>query len=100
MGNDHITIAEMKEKAGEDESRDIRRVDLNDRAYGDTKEVKGVEEESDESEEEEFKEETKEEKEDDPEYFDTFPIVEELGYHEWLLKNPRPPWVSAKARKG
>nr|GEU96027.1 protein kinase-like domain, concanavalin A-like lectin/glucanase domain protein [Tanacetum cinerariifolium] len=24
----------------------------------------------------------------------------ELGYHEWLLKNPRPPWVKAKTRTG
>ncbi|GJU57922.1 hypothetical protein Tco_1235688, partial [Tanacetum coccineum] len=34
--------------------------------------------------------------EDDPEYFDTFFTVEELSSHEWLLKKPRPPWVSAK----
>ncbi|GJV94814.1 hypothetical protein Tco_1546391 [Tanacetum coccineum] len=37
-----------------------------------------------------------EEEEDDLEYFDTFPTIEELGFHEWLLKNPRPSWVSAK----
>ncbi|GKB03196.1 hypothetical protein Tco_0831285 [Tanacetum coccineum] len=36
----------------------------------------------------------------DPEYFDTFPTIEDLGYHEWLLKNPRPPWVSAKVKMG
>ncbi|GJX61122.1 protein kinase-like domain, concanavalin A-like lectin/glucanase domain protein [Tanacetum coccineum] len=39
-----------------------------------------------------------EEEEDDLEYFDTFPNIEELGYHEWLLKNPRPSCVNAKVR--
>nr|GEY59054.1 hypothetical protein [Tanacetum cinerariifolium] len=29
-----------------------------------------------------------EEEEGDLEYFDTFPTMKELGYHEWLLKNP------------
>ncbi|GKE89415.1 hypothetical protein Tco_1566890 [Tanacetum coccineum] len=48
--------------------------------------------------EKEFKEETKgeteeEEEEDNLEHFDTFPTMKELRYHEWLLKNPRPPWV-------
>ncbi|GJX23864.1 hypothetical protein Tco_0228309 [Tanacetum coccineum] len=38
-------------------------------------------------------EETEEEEEDDSEYFDTFPTVEELGYHEWILKIPRPAWL-------
>ncbi|GJU49167.1 hypothetical protein Tco_1218722 [Tanacetum coccineum] len=37
-----------------------------------------------------------EEEEDDLEYFDTFPTIEELGYHKWLLKNPRPSRVNAK----
>nr|GEZ51260.1 hypothetical protein [Tanacetum cinerariifolium] len=50
--------------------------------------------------EEEFKEETedeiKEEEEVSLKYFDTFPIMKELRYHKWLLKNPRPPWVEAK----
>nr|GEV93700.1 reverse transcriptase domain-containing protein [Tanacetum cinerariifolium] len=27
------------------------------------------------------------------EYFDTFLTMEELEYHEWLLKYPKPPWV-------
>nr|GEU34091.1 hypothetical protein [Tanacetum cinerariifolium] len=48
--------------------------------------------------EEETKGETKEEEEDNPEHFDTFPTIKELRYHEWLLKNPRPPWVKAKIR--
>ncbi|GKC72165.1 hypothetical protein Tco_1118048, partial [Tanacetum coccineum] len=46
---------------------------------------------SDDEIEEEF-----EEEEDELEYFDTFPTIEELGYHKWLMKNPRPSWVSAK----
>ncbi|GJZ76603.1 protein kinase-like domain, concanavalin A-like lectin/glucanase domain protein [Tanacetum coccineum] len=54
--------------------------------------------------EEEFKEETEdeteEEDEDNPEYFKTFPTMKELGYHKWLLRNPRPPWVKAKIRTG
>ncbi|GJZ42501.1 hypothetical protein Tco_0589387 [Tanacetum coccineum] len=54
--------------------------------------------------EEEFKEETKdeieEEEEDSPKHFDTFPTMKVLRYHEWLLKNPRPPWVKAKVRTG
>ncbi|GKE38886.1 hypothetical protein Tco_1462291, partial [Tanacetum coccineum] len=41
-------------------------------------EVEEVEMESEEPEEE-IKEETEEEEEDDPEYFDTFPTIEELG---------------------
>nr|GEY61404.1 protein kinase-like domain, concanavalin A-like lectin/glucanase domain protein [Tanacetum cinerariifolium] len=45
--------------------------------------------------EKEVKEETKgkaeEEKEDNLKHFDTFLTMKELRYHEWLLKNPRPP---------
>ncbi|GJQ89471.1 hypothetical protein Tco_0000610 [Tanacetum coccineum] len=41
--------------------------------------------------EEETEEEIKEEEEDSPKHFDTFPTMKELRYHEWLLKNPRPP---------
>ncbi|GJT75238.1 hypothetical protein Tco_1041963 [Tanacetum coccineum] len=51
---------------------------------------------------EEFEEETKEEIEEEEEYspkrFDTFQTMKKLRYHEWLLKNPRPPWVKAKVR--
>ncbi|GKC12811.1 hypothetical protein Tco_1009593 [Tanacetum coccineum] len=32
------------------------------------------------------------------EYFDTFPTMEELEYHEWLLKYPKLSWVKAKIR--
>ncbi|GKB76590.1 hypothetical protein Tco_0943485, partial [Tanacetum coccineum] len=42
--------------------------------------------------------ELEEEEDDDLEYFNTFPSMKELEYHEWLLKNPRPPWVRAKIR--
>ncbi|GJW70886.1 MAK10-like protein [Tanacetum coccineum] len=44
--------------------------------------------ESEEEFEEETEEETEEEEEDNPEHFDVFPTMKELGYHEWLLKNP------------
>ncbi|GJX79851.1 hypothetical protein Tco_0328000 [Tanacetum coccineum] len=32
------------------------------------------------------------------EYFNTFPTLEELGYHEWLLKYPKPYWVKENIR--
>nr|GEY09200.1 protein kinase-like domain, concanavalin A-like lectin/glucanase domain protein [Tanacetum cinerariifolium] len=50
--------------------------------------------------EEETKGEAKEEKEYNPEHFDTFLTMKELRYHEWLLKNPRPPWMKVKIRTG
>ncbi|GJW49241.1 hypothetical protein Tco_0090592 [Tanacetum coccineum] len=56
--------------------------------------------ESEEEVKEETEEEAKEEEEGNPEHFDTFPTINELRYHEWLLKNPRPPWVKAKIRTG
>ncbi|GJX59879.1 hypothetical protein Tco_0291269 [Tanacetum coccineum] len=53
--------------------------------------------------EEEFKEETEEEikkeEEDNLKCFDIFTTMKELGYHEWLLKNPRPPWVIFDEKK-
>ncbi|GJT38734.1 hypothetical protein Tco_0938599 [Tanacetum coccineum] len=54
--------------------------------------------ESEKEVDEETKGETEEEEDDDPEHFDTFPTMKKLRYHEWLLKNPRPPWVKAKIR--
>ncbi|GJS52488.1 hypothetical protein Tco_0625850 [Tanacetum coccineum] len=66
-------------------------------------------EEADETDEEveskkevegEIEGETNEEEEGDPEHFDTFPTMKELRYHEWLLKNPRAPWVKAKIITG
>ncbi|GJZ54121.1 hypothetical protein Tco_0609006 [Tanacetum coccineum] len=56
-----------------------------------------VEEETEEEAEEEAEE---EEEEGNPEHFDTFLTMNELRYHEWLLKNPRPPRVKAKIRTG
>ncbi|GJR99581.1 hypothetical protein Tco_0316090 [Tanacetum coccineum] len=41
-----------------------------------------------------------EEEEEDGEYFNSFPTMEELTHHEWLLKNPRPPWVKVRIRAG
>ncbi|GJX68234.1 hypothetical protein Tco_0303961 [Tanacetum coccineum] len=62
-------------------------------------ESKKKREESDEEiKDEEIEEETKEEEEDDPQYFNTPPMIEEPSYHEWLLKNPRPPSVNAKIK--
>ncbi|GKA63905.1 zinc finger, CCHC-type containing protein [Tanacetum coccineum] len=54
--------------------------------------------ESEEEFEEENEEEPKEKEEDNLEHFDAFPTMKELGYHEWLLKNPWSPWVKAKIR--
>ncbi|GJW71074.1 protein kinase-like domain, concanavalin A-like lectin/glucanase domain protein [Tanacetum coccineum] len=64
-------------------------------------EVKKVieEEESEFETDEEVKEILKEEEEDeDDENFNSFPTMKELSHHEWLLKNPRPPWVKARIR--
>nr|GEZ11615.1 hypothetical protein [Tanacetum cinerariifolium]GFA87029.1 hypothetical protein [Tanacetum cinerariifolium] len=36
----------------------------------------------------------------DIEWLDTFPTLEELGYHAWILKYPKPSWVKAKIRTG
>ncbi|GJZ14620.1 protein kinase-like domain, concanavalin A-like lectin/glucanase domain protein [Tanacetum coccineum] len=59
------------------------------------------EEESEVEIDEEVEEILKEEEEDeDDENFSSFPTMEELTYHEWLLKNPRPPWVKARIRAG
>ncbi|GJW96088.1 hypothetical protein Tco_0177896 [Tanacetum coccineum] len=63
---------------------------------------KEVEEEESEFETDEEVEEIIEEEEDegDGENFNSFPTMEELTHHEWLLKNPRPPWVKARIRAG
>ncbi|GJS86158.1 protein kinase-like domain, concanavalin A-like lectin/glucanase domain protein [Tanacetum coccineum] len=66
-------------------------------------EVKEVidEEESEVETDEEIEEILEEEEEDeDGEYFNSFPTMEELTHHEWLLKNPRLPWVKARIRAG
>ncbi|GJY77030.1 protein kinase-like domain, concanavalin A-like lectin/glucanase domain protein [Tanacetum coccineum] len=51
--------------------------------------------------EEESKFETDKEVEEileEDENFNSFPTMKELSHHEWLLKNPRPPWVKARIR--
>ncbi|GJU55977.1 hypothetical protein Tco_1229691 [Tanacetum coccineum] len=59
-----------------------------------------IEEEESEFETDEEVEEILKEEEDveNSEDFDLFPTMKELTYHEWLLKNPRPPWVKARIR--
>ncbi|GJW74830.1 hypothetical protein Tco_0134200 [Tanacetum coccineum] len=61
-----------------------------------------IEEEESKFEIDEEVEEIIEEEEDkeDGENFNSFPTMEELTHHEWLLKNPRPPWVKARIRVG
>ncbi|GJS76671.1 hypothetical protein Tco_0726552 [Tanacetum coccineum] len=52
------------------------------------------EEESEFKTDEEVEEIFEEEEEDeDNENFNSFLTMKELSYHEWLLKNPRPPWI-------
>ncbi|GJS06560.1 MAK10-like protein [Tanacetum coccineum] len=60
-------------------------------------EEKESEFETDEEIEEVFEE---EEEDEDDENFNSFPTMKELSHHEWLLKNPRPPWVKEKIRAG
>nr|GEV58945.1 MAK10-like protein [Tanacetum cinerariifolium] len=59
-----------------------------------------IEEEESEFETDEEVEEIHEEEEEneDDENFNSFPTMKELSHHEWLLKNPRPPWVKARIR--
>ncbi|GJW14661.1 protein kinase-like domain, concanavalin A-like lectin/glucanase domain protein [Tanacetum coccineum] len=59
-----------------------------------------IEEEESEFETDEEVEEIIEEEEDegDGKNFNSFPTMEELTHHEWLLKNPRPSWVKARIR--
>ncbi|GJR15263.1 protein kinase-like domain, concanavalin A-like lectin/glucanase domain protein [Tanacetum coccineum] len=54
--------------------------------------------ETDEEVEEILKDEEEEEDDKDGENFNSLPTMEELTRHEWLLKNPRPPWVKARIR--
>ncbi|GJZ74194.1 hypothetical protein Tco_0638340 [Tanacetum coccineum] len=56
--------------------------------------------ESKEEVKKETEEEAEEEEEGNPKHFDIFPTMNELRYHKWILKNPRPPWVKAKIRTG
>ncbi|GJX38279.1 hypothetical protein Tco_0251582 [Tanacetum coccineum] len=49
--------------------------------------------ETDEEVEEILEDEEEEGEDEDDEYFNLFPTMEELTHHEWLLKNPRPPFA-------
>ncbi|GKA77469.1 hypothetical protein Tco_0783930 [Tanacetum coccineum] len=76
----------------EDEAKEERSVESSATEYKNHEiTVKAEEVESEVEFEEETEEEIKEEDEDNPGNFDTFPTMKELRYHEWLLKNPRPP---------
>ncbi|GKE44221.1 hypothetical protein Tco_1471505 [Tanacetum coccineum] len=102
---DHPTKEELQSKGiKKDEAEEEERVNPSATEYKDHDMTIKAEEEVEEESEEEFKEETEdeteEEDEDNPEYFKTFPTMKELGYHEWLLRNPRPPWVKAKISTG
>ncbi|GKD22481.1 hypothetical protein Tco_1224184, partial [Tanacetum coccineum] len=61
-----------------------------------------IKEEESEFETDEEVEEIIKEEEDEGygENFNSFPTMKELTHHEWLLKNPRPPWVKARIRAG
>nr|GEY53353.1 protein kinase-like domain, concanavalin A-like lectin/glucanase domain protein [Tanacetum cinerariifolium] len=50
--------------------------------------------------EEILEDEEEEEEDEDGENFNSFPTMEELTHHEWLLGNPRLPWVKARIRVG
>ncbi|GKF13571.1 hypothetical protein Tco_0055033, partial [Tanacetum coccineum] len=64
------------------------------------KEVKEVfeDEECEMEKEKEVKEvlddKTEEEKDDDTKYYNSPPAIKELVYHEWLLENPQPYWIT------
>ncbi|GJU92314.1 zinc finger, CCHC-type containing protein [Tanacetum coccineum] len=82
-----IVILSKGDKVREEENVKTNATEYNDHEMTVKVEEK-VEEESEDKFEEEIEEE--EEEEEDVEYFDTFPSLDELRYHEWLLKNPRP----------
>ncbi|GKC50164.1 hypothetical protein Tco_1072909 [Tanacetum coccineum] len=85
----------------EDEVREEENVKPNAIEYNDHEMTSKAEEKVEEEREDEFEEEIEkeeEEDEEDVEYFDTIPNLEELRYHEWLLKYPKPSWINAKIR--
>ncbi|GJY55234.1 hypothetical protein Tco_0446898 [Tanacetum coccineum] len=85
----------------EDKVRKEENVKPNATEYNDHDMTAKAEEKVEEESKDEFKEEIEEEEEEeeeDVEYFDSFPSLEELRYHEWLLKYPKPSWVNAKIR--
>ncbi|GJR71312.1 hypothetical protein Tco_0083677, partial [Tanacetum coccineum] len=82
----------------EDEVKEEENVKPNATEYNDHEMTAKVEEKVEEESEDEFEEEIEEEEEkeeEDVEYFDSFPSLEELRYHEWLLKYPKPSWEQA-----
>nr|GEV28724.1 MAK10-like protein [Tanacetum cinerariifolium] len=83
----------------EDKVREEENVKPNATEYNDHEKAAKAEEKDEEESEDEFEEEIKEEEEDDVEYFDTFHSLEDLRYHEWLLKYPKPSWVNAKINR-
>ncbi|GKA93996.1 hypothetical protein Tco_0815982 [Tanacetum coccineum] len=95
----HIEKGELKRKGIKSPSKLFSpkhhartRLKHNERKWkGEVKEVID-EEESEVETDEEVKEILKDEEGDeDGKYFNSFPTMEELTHHEWLLKNPRPP---------
>ncbi|GJX58489.1 MAK10-like protein [Tanacetum coccineum] len=75
--------------AHKDEVREKENVKPNTTEYNDHEIIVKAEEMVEEESEDEFEEEIKEEEEEEEEgveYFDTFPSLDELRYHEWLLK--------------
>ncbi|GJT71772.1 hypothetical protein Tco_1031058 [Tanacetum coccineum] len=83
-------IEKEKLRNEESEAKEEGSMNPNETECNDHKRIVEAKKEVGDESVEELEEETKEEGEDDPEYFDTFSTMEELGYHEWLLKNPRP----------
>nr|GEW20964.1 hypothetical protein [Tanacetum cinerariifolium] len=98
LSNNKVGVIILRKK---DKVREEKNVKPNATEYNNhemtTKAEEKVEEESEDEFEEEIKEE-EEEEEEHVEYFDSFPSLEELRYHEWLLKYPKPYSVNAKIR--
>ncbi|GKA88115.1 hypothetical protein Tco_0809879 [Tanacetum coccineum] len=92
-----IVILNKEGEAKEESSMEAFKAEFMDHEMSEGREEVESEEEAKEETEDEAGE---EEKEGNPKHFDTFPTMNELMYHEWLLKNPWPPWVKAKSRTG
>ncbi|GJZ87665.1 hypothetical protein Tco_0659275 [Tanacetum coccineum] len=84
----------------EDEVREEENVKPNATKYNDHEMTAKAKEKVEEESKDEFEDKIKDKEEEDVEYFDTFPTLEDLGYHEWILKYPKPSWVKAKIRTG
>ncbi|GKB33102.1 hypothetical protein Tco_0872503 [Tanacetum coccineum] len=92
-----IVILNKEGEAKEESSMEACKAEFTDHKMSEETEEVESEEEVDEETEDEDEE---KEKERNPKHFNIFPTMNELKYHEWLLKNPRPPWVKAKIRTG